>query len=253
MEERKEREREFHDHLRANLLPTGDHKYTAYRKWYSAGSRAQDWMVTQIRRYGANKRILDYACGDGDLTIQLADITDNIVGIDISGEGIKLAKQKAVDQGISVDFKVMDAENTNFEPNTFDVIVCSGVLHHMELITSYPEIARILKPDGTVIVLEAWDGNPLIRWYRNRTPYLRSPDEHPLRSEDLALASRYFDDIQLRYFNLATLAAAPLWKTPFVKPAAALLSLIDAVVLRLPLIQRYAWMVGMILRAPKER
>jgi len=251
MEERKQREREHADHLQAHLRTTGDPKYTAYRKWYDAGYRAYEWFDSWVRSHATNMLLLDYACGTGGHSIEAAKVGADVIGIDISGASIEIAKRNAADMGVVVDFRVMDAEYTEFEPHTFDVVMCSGVLHHMVLAKAYPEIARILKPEGSVIALEALGHNPLINWYRKRTPYLRSPDEHPLNTEELELAKRYFERVSVRYFNLATLAAAPLWKTPLIRPAADLLGLVDAVLLRVPFIQRQAWMAGMLLSKPK--
>jgi ubiquinone/menaquinone biosynthesis C-methylase UbiE len=246
-EARKQRERDYHDHLRGDLLGSGDPKYTAYRKWYQAGYKAHDWLHGWLKAM-PQKRLLDYCCGEGDTSIQAAKVGAKVTGIDISPRSIEIAREKAKEQGVVVDFRVMDAENTDFGSATFDMVVCNGVLHHLDLTTAYREIARILKPDGMVIALECLGHNPLINWYRRRTPYLRSPDEHPLHIEDVELARQYFRDVRVRYFNLATLAAAPLWKTPLFRPVAALLAGVDALLLRAPVIQRQAWMVGMLLR-----
>ena len=195
--------------------------------------------------------MLDYACGSGDLSIELAKMGAQATGIDVSAASIGLARDKAAEAGVAPDFRVMDAEHTDFEPGTFDIVVCSGVLHHMDLLKAYAEIARVLKPRGVVIAWEALGHNPLINWYRKRTPYLRSPDEHPLLVRDLELAHYFFDSVRIRYFGLAALAAAPLWKTPLVRPTAQLLGLVDDVLLQLPVIQRQAWTAGMVLSRPK--
>lgn len=252
MEDRKRREQHFHNHFRGDLQPTGDPKFSTYRKWYAAGYRGEQWLYNWLRDRAVGKRVLDYACGSGDLSIKLAQFGAEVVAFDISDRSIELAREKAAAAGLVVDFHVLDAENTGLAAASFDIVVCSGVLHHMDLNYAYPEIARILKPNGTVIALECLGHNPLINWYRKRTPYLRSPDEHPLMIEELQLARQYFDSVQLRFFNLATLAAAPLWKTTFCKPAANVLGLFDAVLLKVPVVQRQAWMVGALLQSPRN-
>lgn len=199
----------------------------------------------------AGRTVLDYACGAGYLSIDMARMGARVTGIDISPVSIEISKANASQAGVQVDFRVMDAEHTEFPADTFDVVVCAGVLHHMDLQAAYPEIARILKPDGKVVALEALGHNPLINWYRARTPDLRSPDEHPLLMEDLRLAERYFESVRVRYFNLATLAVAPLWKTPLLRPAAQVLGALDELLLRIPGLQRQAWMAGLELSAPK--
>ena len=109
-----------------------------------------------------------------------------------------------------------------------------------------------MKPDGVVIALEAQGHNPLINWYRYRTPELRSPDEHALLSKDIDLARNYFEHVEVKYFGLATLAASPLWKTPLIGPARNLLEVIDSVLLRIPFVKRQARIIAMLLRKPKE-
>lgn len=93
-------------------------------------------------------------------------------GIDIAETSIEIAQRAAENMGVVVDFRVMGAENTDFEAHTFDINVCDGVLHDMVLAKAYPGIARILKREGFVIAVEALGHYPLINWYRNRTPYL---------------------------------------------------------------------------------
>lgn len=250
----KAREREFHDHLRGDLQPTGDPKYTAYRKWYAAGSGGREWMMSWLRGHVPGKRVLDYACGSGGTGVEIARMGPmKVVGIDISPRSIAAAKLAAEHEGVNVEFIVMDAERTTFQDETFDIVVCSGVLHHMELGRAYPEIARVLKPNGHVIALEALGHNPLINWYRRRTPYLRSPDEHPLLVGDLALARQSFREVDVRYFSLLALLAAPFWRTRLLGPLKTLLVAADRVLLRVPFVQRQAWMAGMVMRAPVKR
>ncbi len=252
MEQRKQRERDFHDRWRGELQCTGDPRYNAYRKWYVAGQHAEDWLVGWLRRHAAGKDILDLACGEGDMSIRAAKAGGRVTGIDLSSVSIEMARRKARSAGVSAEFMVADAENTGFPDQTFDIVICAGVLHHMDFSKAYREIARVLRRDGTVIALEALGHNPLINWYRRRTPHLRSPDERPLRMEDVELARQIFDRVELRYFNLVTLAAAPLWNTSIFRPLANFLQGVDSLLLRVPILQRQAWMVGILLSNPRS-
>ncbi len=252
MEERKQRERDFHDKWRGELQPTGDPRYNAYRKWYTAGQHAEDWLVGWLRCHSAGKDILDLACGEGDMSIRSAKAGGTVTGIDLSNTSIELARRKAGEAGVTAAFQVGDAENTGFPSQMFDIVICAGVLHHMDPARAFREVARVLKSDGTVIALEALGHNPLINLYRRLTPYLRSPDERPLRMEEIEIAREYFEQVELRFFNLMTLAAAPLWRTPLCKPAVSFLQAIDSVLLRIPGLRRHAWMVGLLLKKPKS-
>lgn len=107
-----------------------------------------------------NARILDVGCGLGDLTEGLAISprvrSSNIYAFDHSIESVRMA-QRAVQasSGNCVHFSTQDASRLFFEPESFDLIAGSAVLHH---ITDYPGFLRslyaLLKPGGTVIFAE---------------------------------------------------------------------------------------------------
>ena len=252
MEERKQREKHYHDHLRGVDLPANLPKYTAYRKWYEAGNAGDQWLKEWLMANCPERRVLDYACGDGGLSIEIARLGAIVTGIDISDTSIEIAQKAAQESGVTVDFHAMDGESMGFPNATFDVIVCSGCLHHMDLHQAYPEIARVLKPGGAVLAVEALGHNAFINWYRRSTPHLRSPDEHPLLRQDIKLAKAYFQQVDLRFFSLLSLAAAPFHKKPGFRALRFTLIAGDSLLLRLPWVKWNAWMVGMLLRLPRS-
>ncbi|MBV9440811.1 MAG: class I SAM-dependent methyltransferase, partial [Candidatus Eremiobacteraeota bacterium] len=67
---------------------------------------------------------------------------------------------------------------------------------------------------------------------------------------DLAEARRLFGDVRARYFHLAALGAVAAVKTPVFRAVLAGLSALDRVLLRVPAIQRYAWIVVLELSSP---
>lgn len=253
LDPRKLRERDYHDRLRGELLPSGDPKYTSYRKWYEAGYKAEDWLCGLLRAHAPGRRVLDFGCGVGNFAIRAAEAGGSVVAIDISETSIEIAQAKAREAGVRVDWRVMDAENAALPGASFDLIVVAGVLHHLDVHAAYTQLGRLLADGGRVVALEALGHNALINLYRRRTRYRRSPDERPLLMDDVRLARRYFAEVDLRFFNLATLLAGPLWKTPLLRPVVSVLSLVDDLLLRIPVIQPQAWMVGMVLRSPRRR
>jgi SAM-dependent methyltransferase len=74
-----------------------------------------------------------------------------------------------------VRFLVMDAESLGFDEGSFDVVVGSGILHHLALRQS-----RVLRPDGCAVFVDPLGHNIFIRLYRKLTPSMRTADEHPL-------------------------------------------------------------------------
>jgi SAM-dependent methyltransferase len=198
---------------------------------------------------------LDYCCGNGEVAVELAKHgAVRVVGIDLSPVAIENARELARSAGVDriCEFMVMDAERTDFADGTFDLIHEYGALHHLDLGAAFRELSRILKPEGKVVCTEALRHNPLIHWYRRRTPHLRTKweVEHILGIPEIESGSRYFASLDFRTFHLAALLAVPLRRSPLFKPLLRVLDLIDRVLLSIPLLNRLAWVAVVEYRKP---
>jgi Methylase involved in ubiquinone/menaquinone biosynthesis len=106
--------------------------------------------------------ILDICTGTAANAIAIAKRKRNarIVGIDLSKEMLHIANKKIKKQGLNnINLYQMDATETKFSDNTFNVVIISLVLHEVpqELADKILlEAKRILKPDGKLQVLE-WE------------------------------------------------------------------------------------------------
>lgn len=253
MVDRKVAEREIHDSLRGEHAD--DAEYTSNRRFYAIDRAnvdfVQHWLAARVR----GRTVLDYCCGNGILSRRLAHMGANVTGIDISPVSIDNAKAAAAAEQAQASFIVMDAENMTFSDDTFDYVLVSGVLHHLDLDKAYAELARVLKPTGSVIATEALKHNPAIHWYRKRTPQMRSAWEvdHILGRHEIRRAQEHFGGVRvLRFFHLASIAAVPLaGKRGF---AAALrgLELVDRALLRVPGVRWLAWMAVFELTEPRQ-
>ena len=119
---------------------------TAYaeKRWYKKFAK----LVEHIGWHGL---VLDAGCGDGGFTSELMKQGGKVVGVDISHEMLKVAKNTGG------EFVVGDLENLSFHDETFDFILCSMILHHFPSIDNSrvpEEIARVLKKGGKLVVLE---------------------------------------------------------------------------------------------------
>lgn len=216
MEERKQKEIEFHNKVRAKVLRENESEYeylTSNKKFYSVVRSSRAFVNGWLLQRCPNRKVLDYCCGNGGVSLFLAKNGAEVTGIDISGESVKNAKENAIRENVEKNtcFLVMDAENLGFNKDSFDIIVCGGVLHHLDIQRAYPELARVLKPSGEIICGEPLAYNPIIQLYRKMTPHLRTEWEkdHILTRSSIELAKKYFGKVETRFFHLATLAAMP--------------------------------------------
>jgi SAM-dependent methyltransferase len=70
------------------------------------------------------QRILDLACGTGSVSERLAGMGYSVVGVDISEEMIKAAKQKALARRLPIQYFVQDAAQLDLPGAAFDLCVC---------------------------------------------------------------------------------------------------------------------------------
>lgn len=246
MDERKNREKAFHD-----VEYEDDSRWQRVDKYYSiTGARARyfdDFVAARC----PGRSVLEYGCGTGKYSLQLARWGAHVTAMDISETAIRRAQEAARDAGVTVDFRTMDAENLDFADQSFDLICGSGILHHLELDRSLQEVARTLKSDGAAIFMEPLGHNPLINLYRRMTPQLRTVDEHPLKLADFDVARQHFKSVDITAFHLISLGGVPFRRFPFFNGLVSALDRIDAVLFsRLPVTKRYAWFAVGVFREP---
>jgi len=180
-----------------------------------------------------NTVLLDYGCGTGNNLINIYDKINRGIGIDISEVRIDKAKSLAKNKGIkNIDFFVMDAMNTTFSNEMFDIIRGSAILHHLDLESSLNELKRILKPTGKCFFHEPLDTNPLIFLYRKLTPYARTEDEQPLRRKDIKMIKKIFPNMEISYYSFLTLFAVPFRKSKHFSNIVKVLSFMDRIILK---------------------
>ncbi len=255
---RKQEEIDFHNRREVDRQKMNQAEFEeryANKKWYSIVEYSRKFTDQWLIDHCQGKRALDFCCGLGGMSLQLAEAGAFVDSIDISDESVKTTEKLLKDHGFKdrCRAQVMDGENLTFDDNTFDVIICSGVLHHLDLKKAYPQLSRVLKPDGKILCMEALGHNPIINLYRRRTPSLRTAWEvdHIIKNKDLQFAKEFFGKVKADYFHLFGIAAVPLRKTPLFRPALAVLNTLDSIVLKLPGFRQMAWQIIFELSEPK--
>jgi ubiquinone/menaquinone biosynthesis C-methylase UbiE len=99
------------------------------------------------------ERILDVACGEGALSLKIAEYGCKVYGIDISEDGLERAKRLAEREGITCEFRGGSAEDLPYPDRYFDKVICSSSLEHFkDDIKALKEMYRVLKPNGSVVL-----------------------------------------------------------------------------------------------------
>lgn len=127
-----------------------------------SGTRYRRSVLKRIG-VGEGSRVLDVACGTGLVSaeaIRMVGSTGDVVGVDPS-EGMRAVATSR--RGVRTCAGT--ADNLPFPDGTFDFVVMGYALRHVaDLVAAFKEMRRVLKPGGTVVILEITA--PEQRWAR---------------------------------------------------------------------------------------
>lgn len=118
------------------------------------------WRRRAIRhlRQHRPKSILDVATGTGDFALAALSLQpDRIVGVDIAEEMLKVGRMKIAKRRLDhlITLRTGAAEQLDFPDKSFDAaIVAFGARNFENLSRGLAEMRRVLKPEGTIVVLE---------------------------------------------------------------------------------------------------
>src|SRR5262245_42874555 len=150
-------------------LPANEHAQAlaglARLNWLS-GSSGIFWRplfrLVELK-LGTPVRVLDVACGGGDVTIALAKRFARVggsvefSGCDVSEVALDVAKEKADREGQKVEFFQADVLSADL-PSSFDAIICSLFLHHLADRDSEALLRRMGDAAGSLVLV-----NDLVR------------------------------------------------------------------------------------------
>lgn len=114
-------------------------------------------LTCQSLRGFSQARVLDVGSGLGQLSIEMAQRpeTAEVTGIDLSGDLVAAAREKAELLGANARFLQADAAELPFSDASFDVVVSTLSLHHWEHPqAALREIYRVLAPGGRAVIVD---------------------------------------------------------------------------------------------------
>ncbi len=136
------------------------HKYDFLNRFLSAGIDVS-WRKKALNMLKKEQpqSMLDVATGTADLAIMSAQMLSpkEIIGIDIAEGMLEIGRKKIETLGLQpcIQLQTGDSEQLNFQDHRFDAVTVSfGVRNFQHLEKGLSEILRVLKPGGTLIILE---------------------------------------------------------------------------------------------------
>ena len=99
-------------------------------------------------------QVVEIGCGTGQLSLFLATADRSVIGADLARASLELGAEAAKRFGVEgVLFVETDLRRPGLQAGAFDVVVCSGVLHHTpDPRMAFRAVARLMKPGGYVVL-----------------------------------------------------------------------------------------------------
>ena len=98
-------------------------------------------------------RVLDVACGTGNLAIPAARAGTIVTGVDIASNLVEQARQRAKAEGLVVEFHEGDAENLPYEDGSFDTVMTMfGAMFAPQPEKAAAELKRVCRPKGHIVM-----------------------------------------------------------------------------------------------------
>lgn len=156
-------------------------------------------------------RVLDLGAGDGVWSVILAEQGADVSSVEIAPGQVELARERMHAHGLVWDARVGSAYSleAQFPPGEFDLIFAQAVLHHLtrDLERVYDGMRCLLAEGGRATISEPYSGSARLRRIREGLSWLvpldhDSPDERPLRDDDLSPLSKFFSSVTVDRFDL---------------------------------------------------
>ncbi len=155
--------------------------FAAIARRYDLNNRVHSlWQDQRWRRAAVklanvdhHSRVLDVACGTGDLTEAFALAgAASVTGVDFTPQMLDVARHKserarvgARTTSTTVTYEQGDAMGLRFSDQSFDIVsIAFGIRNVAQPARALAEFARVLRPGGRLVVLEfAEPANPIVR------------------------------------------------------------------------------------------
>ncbi|MGR6914745.1 methyltransferase domain-containing protein [[Actinomadura] parvosata] len=164
-------------------------------RWYDtnngkAADRYDEQVATVRRHAPKGSRILEVAPGPGYLSIALARTGDyTVTGLDISETFVAIARGKALEAGVPVDFRHGNASDMPFDDGAFDFLICCAAFKNFaDPAGALREMRRVLRDGGSGLIVDL------------RRDVSKEAVEQDVARMGMGAVSRAFTRFALRWF-----------------------------------------------------
>lgn len=138
-------------------------------------------------------KALDVGCGTGRFTRLLAARAEQVVGIDLSPQMIRIAQERSTDYP-NTDYRITDLMTWDIPDASFDCIATIATLHHLPLEAGLKKFKAALKPGGSLLVLDLYQQDSWDDFARNllaipSSAFLKWTKNGQMRESDAARAA----------------------------------------------------------------
>ena len=124
----------------------------------------QPAIVRVASKGGFAGAVLDAGCGTGENALHVASLGLSVLGVDVAETALAMARQKAADRGIQVEFALADALHLERLGRRFQTALDCGLFHTFddddERTRYAASLASVTEPNGTLYVLCFSDDGP---------------------------------------------------------------------------------------------
>ncbi|MDD2731825.1 MAG: class I SAM-dependent methyltransferase [Candidatus Pacebacteria bacterium] len=254
MESRKEKEINYYD-AKASVCGIKDGDFEGFDPFIL---NSYIFLKKLLEDKCGDKKVLDYGCGNGIHSVWLAKSKAEVKAIDLSENSLQIAGKRAMIEKVEdkIEFYKMDCEKMEFDDSSFDIIFDGGTFSSLDLKSAWPELLRVLKPNGCLIGIETFGHNPLANFKRlinkvlkKRTNWAAS---HIFKMKDLKEAEKYFNKIDVYSFHIVSCLIFPFLNLPLGKTLLRLFERLDKMLFKAPFLKRYAFKIVFVFSEPKK-